>query len=172
MSAAVELSDTTAPLPHQSTALISPDPSPPVSPGWHDFVTSPPPDGLLFIVRRQPEGTVPVLAVWAPDKSGVLIGPEAWYLPWAYVTRWRIAPGGSSITHSLYNVIPSPKLTKAKWRDLHAHTPPAEDQSWVRRFTLDANPFKAAWVAAAEPYFLLADGWQLPWYLAWQWRPV
>ena len=39
----------------------------------------------------------------------------------------------------------------------------------VRRFTLDTAPFKATWTPDVEPYYLLASGWQLPWYLAWQW---
>ena len=90
----------------------------------------------------------------------------------AYVTRWRLAPAGSVIEQPLYSVLPANRIPSAKWRDLHAYTPPVSKPAWVRRFTLDTNPFTASWVAAAEPYFLLANGWQLPWYLAWQWRPV
>ncbi len=136
---------------------------------WHDLVTAAPADDAQFVARRLPEDTVPATAVWTPGHATLLMGPAQWPIPWPFVTRYTLVPAGSK------PVPPVPSgalLPVGTWRDVLAVPPAAEQLCWVRRWPEDTHTFQATWVAAPGLYFLLASGAQLPWYLAWKWRPV
>ena len=141
---------------------------------WRDFVNTPPADGQLIIARRHPEDTVPIAGSWAPDKTGLLVGPNQWFIPWPFITRWK--PNNGEVTPGAATVSPQPAISIPPnpsapiWRDPY-QVPPVDQQScWVRRCPADTAAFLATFRLDTEPYFLLSSGWQLPWYMVLRWR--
>ena len=56
------------------------------------------------------------------------------------------------------------------WQTLYPAVPSDSQLCCVRRCPLDTAPFRGQWCLTEEPYFL-ENGWHLPWYLAFQWKP-
>ena len=101
---------------------------------WHDFVTHlahiQPPTAVL-IARRHPEDTAPMTGSLSPDGSGLLVGPDQWFIPWAFITRWKFGPNQPPPS--------APTDYLAHWRCDDQQAPAAEDVSGVNLETISGE---------------------------------
>jgi hypothetical protein len=132
---------------------------------WHDFVTVLAPPNTPLWLRRTPEDTIPMIGQWSGQDAFALVTPDNWVIPWCFVTRWRLLTAPAPAW-------PAPTPSRGAYRDVYANPPAASQRCWVRRWPEDTSAFQALWTLADEPFFLLDTGWQLPWYLAWKWKPM
>ncbi len=128
---------------------------------WHDFILTPPVNGQLVWVRRAPEDTVPLAAIWDGAEAQLLCGPQHWILPWHRATRWHPCDTAPAW--------PYPRNRATAWQDIYGF-PPADGQSvWLRRHPEDTAAFRATF-DANNLTFTLPTGWQLCWFDAWKWK--
>lgn len=128
---------------------------------WHDIVTSQPQDAQLVLARRIPGDRPPLAANWDAANARFLCGPEAWVIPWQFVSHWR--PLASA------PVWPQPRTGASPWQDIYL-CPPANGQSvWLRRSGEDTAAFRAAF-DRRRFVFTLSSGWQIQWYEVSRWR--
>ena len=102
-----------------------------------------------------------MFGTWDGTSPCVLVADGTWPIPWPFITRWKLAASAPP-----WPAVPAPPV----WKDTYAHPPALDEACWVRRFPPDTSVFRARFMLADEPYFLLTCGWQLPWYLAWHWK--
>jgi hypothetical protein len=128
---------------------------------WHDIVSSQPEDAQLVLVRRVPGDTPPFAANWDRPNARFLCGPEAWAIPWQFVSHWRL----------LASAPPWPQAPSAAlpWRDIYL-CPPADGQCvWLRRSGQEGAAFRAVFDRGTG-LFTLPSGWQIQWYQVSRWR--
>ena len=56
---------------------------------WHDIVSFQPEDAQLVLARRIGGDCPPLAANWDAPNAQLLCGPEAWVLPWQFVSHWK-----------------------------------------------------------------------------------
>jgi hypothetical protein len=129
---------------------------------WHDLLSSQPQDTQLAWVRRSPGDCPPFAANWDAANARFLCGPEAWVIPWQFISHWRPLAAAPAW--------PQPRGSASPWQDLYL-CPPADGQSvWLRRFGEDTAAFRAVF-DRPNSVFTLPSGWQIHWYQASRWRP-
>ena len=87
--------------------------------------------------------------------------------PEEFLADFNASPRARAVRAAAMPINPGP----ATWQTLYPSTPTDGQLCYVRRCPLDTAPFRGQWCLTAEPYFMLENGWQLPWYLAFQWKP-
>jgi len=128
---------------------------------WHDLVSSQPADTQLVWVRRTPGDSPPLPANWDAAHARFLCGPEAWVIPWQFVSHWRALNSEPPW--------PRPPVAASPWQEIYL-CPPAHGQSvWLRRSGAENAAFRAVF-DRPNLMFTLARGWQIHWYQAWRWR--
>jgi hypothetical protein len=128
----------------------------------HDIVSSQPQDHQLVLLRRAPGDCPPLAANWDAGNARFQCGPEAWVIPWQFVSHWRALEDAPAW--------PQPASGALLWQDIYL-CPPADAQPvWLRRRSEPSAAFRAVFDRTGFA-FMLSNGWRIQWYEAWKWRP-